>query len=240
MALSPFFAGQRPRDGGRFSALLFPLLGLHFLFLGALGGGDRSHREPLQVAAIWSALIWLPLLFEHWRRFPWRAGSRQWVWAMAFWGLVLAATGVAAGAPGMAERIKYTNTLVGHVHAAVAGLITAWLFLLLEQIAEKRGLAGLGLFADRPAFAAWQLGSLLQVGALLVVGHAEALSPQILWSGADVVRWGYGLRLAGGLSMAAAAWRWLLAAANKAPAVAAEEKTHEALVADLLPAGRLG
>lgn len=242
LALTPFFTGLVPRDRGRFSWLVFSALGLHFLFLALLGGGDHSHREPLQVAALVSALLWLPLLAEHWRRFPWPAASRRWVGAMAGWGLVLAVTGYLAGAPGMAERIKYTNTLVGHVHAAVAGLVTAWLFVLLDRIAERRG-AGAGfrrLFADQPAFVSWQLGSVLQVAALALVGRAEALSPQVLWSGAAVVRSGYGLRLAGGLLMASAAWRWLRAASNSVAAAPAEEISHEILVADLLPGGRLG
>lgn len=242
LALTPFLTGLRPRDGGRFSFFVFAALAGHFVFLALLGGGDHSHREPLQVAALFSSLLWLPLLFEHWRRFAWPARSRRWVWAMAAWGLVLASTGLLAGAPGMAERIKYTNTLVGHVHAAVAGLTTAWLFVLLDQIAERRGLgaAGRSLFADRPAFAAWQLGSVLQVCALSLVGQAEAGSPQILWSGAAVVSWGYGLRFAGGLLMASAAWRWLRAASNSVAAAPAEEVSHEILVADLLPGSRLG
>ncbi len=243
LAASPFFAGLRPRDGGRFTMLVFALFGLHFLFLARLGPGDHTHTEPLQVVALGSSLIWLPLLWEHWRRFQWPAGSHRWVYAMAGWGLVLAGSGLLAGLPGAAERIKFTNFLVGHVHAAAAGLLTAWLFVLLAALGEKRGLEPRQqrLFADGKAFAAWQAGSILSVAALLLVGWAEGRSPEILWSGAPLVTAGYSLRLAGGLLMATATLRWLKALFGRIHR--ADEKAEnplEILAADLLPAGRRG
>ena len=240
LALFPFFAGLRPRDGGRFSFLVFGLFGLHFFFLSRLGPGDHSHREPLQIAALVSALIWLPLLWEHLRRFPWPEKSRLWVYAMGGWGIVLALTGLVAGLPGMAEKIKYTNTLVGHVHAAAAGLVTAWLFALLAVIGEKRGLPAsvARLFGDPVAFLAWQAGSVLHIGALLLVGRAEGAAPEILWSGAAIVNFGYSLRLAGGLLMTLASWRWLRAAFGMASAALVKEVRGEELGSDLLPFGR--
>ena len=244
LALSPYFVGLRPRDGGRFARIVFGVFALHFVFAMLLGPGDHSHREPLQVAALFSSLIWLPLLWEHLRRFPWPASSRLWVLAMAGWALVLAGTGVIAGLPGMAEKIKYTNTLVGHVHAAAAGLVTAWLFVLLDVIAERRDLpaAFRNLFADRPAFFAWQLGSVLHIGALLLVGQAEGTSPQILWSGSAIVSVLYGLRFFGGVLMTLASWRLLRAALYPASlefsGSLAKEGSHEILDPVLLPAGR--
>lgn len=244
LALSPYFVGLRPKDGGRFARLVFGLFALHFVFAGLLGPGDHSHREPLQVVALFSALIWLPFLWEHLRRFPWPATSRLWVLAMGGWALVLAGTGVVAGIPGMAEKIKYTNTLVGHVHAAAAGLVTAWLFVLLDVIAERRGLHPefRRLFADPKAFAGWQLGTFLHIGALLLVGRAEGAAPQILWSGAGIVTFAYGLRLFGGVLMTLASWRLLRAALDpvllRMPEPE-EEARHESLDPALLPAGRL-
>lgn len=240
LALFPYLAGLKARDGGRFARLLFPLFGLHFLFVSWLGPGDHSHREPLQLVALFSALIWLPLLWHHLRLFPWPESSRLWVGAMGGWAIVLAATGVVAGIPGMAERIKYTNTLVGHVHAAAAGLVTAWLFVLLDVVLERRGAAPAlrRLFADRPAFIAWQAGSVLHIGALLLLGQAEGASPQILWSGAPIVAFCYSLRLAGGLLMALASWRYLRAALDPAALSVAEEKEFESLDSHLLPLGR--
>ncbi len=194
LALSPFLAGLKPRDGGRFSALVGAALAPAFGFLALLGAGDHRHSEPLQVAALVTSLLWLPLLAEHWRRFDWPAGSRKWLGAMAAWGAVLAASGLLAGLPGTAEKIKYTNVLVAHVHAAAAGVVTAWLFVVLAALAEKRGLPPRRrrLFADGRAFWSWQAGTALQVGALFVVGWAEGRDPQILWSGAPLVAAGYG------------------------------------------------
>lgn len=242
LALSPFLAGLRPRDGGRFSLLVAAALAGHFLFVGLLGSGDHRQAEPLQQAALWSSLIWLPLLWEHLRRFPWPRSCRPWVLAMGAWGLVLALTGLLAGLPGVAARIKYTNFLVGHVHAAVAGLVTAWLFVLLAVVGRARGLppAALGAFADLPAFIAWQAGSVLHIGALLALGWAEGRSPGLLWSGAPAVAWAYGLRLAGGLAMTFASWRWLRSALLTVHLEPMEEMPHASADPRLLPVGRLG
>lgn len=244
LVLSPFLAGLKPRDGGRFSAVVGAALFLHFGFLALLGPGDHRNDEPLQLAALISALIWLPLVAEHWRRFAWPAGSRPWLGAMAGWGLVLTLSGLLAGLPGTADRIKYTNVLVGHVHAAAAGVVTAWLFVVLATVAEQRGLRRRrrrALFADGPAFWSWQVGCVLQVGALFLVGWAEGANPQILWSGAPLVSAGYAVRLLGGLLMAAAAWRWLAALGGRVAAAEAPSPKEErsAIVAgDLLPSGR--
>ena len=214
LALSPYLCGLLPRDGGRFARRVFAGLGAHFLLLALLsvaGPGDRSNAEPVQIAAMASALIWLPILWRHLRLFPWPAASRLWSLAMAGWSLVLAATGLVAGLPGMAVKIKYTNFLVGHVHAAAAGFLTAWLFVLFEMAARQGGETS-SPAADRKAFFGWQLGCLLQVLALLMVGGAEGAAPEVLWSGAPVVAAGYALRLLGGALMTFSSWRWLRAA----------------------------
>ena len=98
------------------------------------------------------------------------------------------------------------------------------------------------ILLDRPAFFAWQLGSVLHIGALLLVGQAEGTSPQILWSGSAIVSVLYGLRFFGGVLMTLASWRLLRAALYPAslelPGSLAKEGSHEILDPVLLPAGR--
>lgn len=236
LALSPFLAGLRPRDGGHFARRVLAGLAAHFLLVLASGPGDHANGEPLQVAALLSSLIWLPLLWRHLALFPWPRFLRRWVAAMAGWSLVLAATGLLAGLPGMAERIKYTHFLVGHVHAAAAGFLTAWLFVLLGLAAQARGSEGGGPAGDATAFFAWQGGTLLHVASLLVLGWQEGAAAELLWSGAPAVRLLYLLRSAGGVCMLFSSWRWLCAALVPAerPAEVNDVPRH----ARLLSAGR--
>lgn len=240
LALSPFLAGLRPRDGGKLSRWIFGLLAAHVAVAVLLGQGPHSHREPLQIAVLASSLIWLPLLWAHLARFPWPATSRPWVAAMAAWAAVLAATGLVAGLPGGAERVKFTNFLVGHVHAAAAGMVTAWLFVMLDVLARRRAVRPqiLQLFGDRAAFASWQAGTALHIAALLVLGWAEGARPGLLWGGSPLVVVCYSLRLAGGLVMTYAAWRWLATAFAADPAAQPKEIRHATLDPHLLPARR--
>lgn len=205
---TPVLLRMRARDGGRRRWGLAGLLAVHLAALAALGGGDRSHTEPAQWLALGSTAVWLPLLAWATRAERWPAAARGWLSAAAGWGTVTLVTGLIGGWPGMAERWKFTNALVGHVHAAVAGLVTSWLMAMLLVLHDEEELTR--SLAHRAARGLWH-GSLgVHVAALVWLGTLEGGLPGLVASAdaAPAVTSAYLLRLGSGLVMATLSWWW--------------------------------
>lgn len=204
-----------PRAGLRRAALeAFGALALHALLLLGIGSGDRAHREPLQIAAVASLLAWSWLLPRWLRRFRWPAGSRPWLLAFLAWGGALLASAVPMFLPGLLDRIKFTNALVGHAHLAMAGMATGFAALLLTALNRRTRLCG--VLGDRTAFVLWQAGNAVQVAALAAAGALEAADPGIVFRGDPPIALLYALRAAAGAAMLAGAARWLGRAARRA------------------------
>ncbi len=209
--LSPFFAGLTPRDGGRAAARTGLALVLHGVWFALLDHGDRSHHEIVQVLSLASLGVWLPLLADHLRRFPWPPVSRRWLFALGGWGALLLATGVVTFLPGVLERLKFTNALVAHAHVAMAGMVTCFNVLVLLHLLRRSSAAG-DVFADRTSFALWHGGALGLAGSLLVLGLLEGASPGLLFRPGSAAGALYAVRWLGGLAMLIASLRWLGAA----------------------------
>ncbi len=214
IAAVPFAVGMRPDDRGRTAWRTAGILALHFAWFGFLDHGDRSHHEIVQVLSLASLVIWLPLLTRHLRRFPWPAASRGWLAAFCGWAVLLLATGLVAFLPGVLERWKFTNALVAHAHVAMAGLVTCLSVIILNQV--NRGTSLKHLFADRRSFLLWQIGCLILVVSLLVLGSIEGASPRVMFRPGLAVTALYAVRWIGGCMMAAASFHWLGAALESA------------------------
>jgi cytochrome c oxidase cbb3-type subunit 1 len=186
---------------------VFGALVLHGLFFAAVGHGDHSHREPLQIAAVATLLVWAVLLPRWLRCFAWPAGSRPWLLAFLAWGGALLASAVPMFLPGVLDRIKFTNALVGHAHLAMAGMATSFAALLLVVLNQETRLQG--VLGDRTAFVLWNAGNVAQVAALAAVGALEARDPGIVFRGDPAITVLYALRAAAGAVMALAAARWI-------------------------------
>jgi cytochrome c oxidase cbb3-type subunit I len=182
-------------------------LAAHSGFFAAVGSGDHSHREPLQIAAVATLLAWAWLLPRWLRCFGWPAESRPWRLAFLAWGGALLATAVPMFLPGLLDRIKFTNALVGHAHLAMAGMATSFAALLLVVLNRETRLAG--VLGDRSAFVHWHAGNGLQVAALAAAGALEAVDPGILFRGDPWITVLYGVRAIAGAAMAFAAVRWI-------------------------------
>ena len=185
----------------------FGALAAHTLFFAAIGRGDHSHREPLQIAAVATLLVWAWLLPRWFRCFAWPAESRPWLIAFLAWGGALLATAVPMFLPGLLDRIKFTNALVGHAHLAMAGMATSFVALLLVVLNQETPLAG--VLGDRSAFLHWNAGNVIHVAALAAAGALEAVDPGIVFRDDPWITTLYGLRTLAGAAMVLAAIRWI-------------------------------
>ena len=205
----------RTREGQRRAAVLVTgALAVHGAFFAAVGHGDRSHREPLQIAAVATLLVWAWLVPGWLRRFAWPAGSRRWLAAFLAWGGVLLASAVPMFLPGLLDRIKFTNALVGHAHLAMAGMATSFAALLLTVLNEGTRLSG--VLAGRAGWVLWNAGNAVHVAALVAAGALEAADPGVVFRGDASISLLYAVRAAAGVAMFGAAARWTSRAMREA------------------------
>jgi cytochrome c oxidase cbb3-type subunit 1 len=174
-----------------------------------LDHGDHSHHETVQIAALASLVIWVPVLVRHLRKFSWPEGSRMWLIAFAAWALFLLVSGLFTFMPGILDRWKFTNALVAHSHIAMAGMISSFNMIVLTVL--SRGTIAEGVFEAVLPFGLWQSGDIIQSAALLTAGTLESAHPDWLFTGHVAMRALYAARLAGGVLMLAASAYWLYA-----------------------------
>ncbi len=167
----------------------------------AIDHGNTSHHEGAQIVGLGVLLLWVPLLIWWWKNHTWSEGAKCWLGAaLAWWGL-LVVTGWITFLPGVSERLKFTNALVGHAHLAMAGLVTSVNGMILNQLDPTRPM--------RRGFALWQGAVLVHVVVLSLMGwwerdHAEAFFNGVAW-----VQVGYTIRWAAGIAMAVASVQML-------------------------------
>lgn len=204
---TPAIVPVPPLSGaGKTARGVFLALGAHCAFFAFVGLGEQTHREPLQIAAVASLLVWAWLLPRWLGCFGWPAGSRPWLAAFLAWGGALLASAVPMFLPGLLDRIKFTNALVGHAHLAMAGMATSFAALLLTVLNRETALSP--VLADRAAFVLWHAGNAAHVAALAGAGALEAADPGIAFRGDRSITVLYALRAAAGVAMLLAAVRW--------------------------------
>lgn len=179
-------------------------LAAHTAFWARLDSGDRSSDLP-QAALLATLAIWIVLLPWELRRFAWPPAARRWLAAMAFWGSLLAVTGVAQFLPLPLAQVKFTHALVAHAHLAMAGFASSYAALLLRLGATPAG-AALG---EAPAYWLWQLGLAGHLAALFAIGAGEGSDPAFVLRGDATLTALLAVRWLAGLAMLAAALRWL-------------------------------
>lgn len=207
LVAAPALSGLHRREDRRATAIVGALLAAHAAAGLAIGPGDATHRDPAQIAAVVSVVPWAWIVPRYLARFRWPEGARPWRTACLAWGFALVATGVGAFFPGILDRVKFTNALVGHAHAAMAGLATSFGALALATLNAHGRLHA--VLSDRRAFVLWNAGCAVHVAALMAVGALEAADPGVLFRPSAAVSAGYVVRAAAGVAMAAAAGIWL-------------------------------
>ena len=154
---------------------------------------------PWAMAALWSILA----AHTWWRR----AEAKRW-WGAAFgWWAALVASGIWTFLPGISERLKYTNAMVGHAHLAMAGLVTS---ANMAVLIELRGVG-----ATR-GYWFWQAACALHVAVLVALGFVETGHTADLYLGTPWTQAIYAVRLGtGAVMLLVAVWWWRDAGGEK-------------------------
>jgi cytochrome c oxidase cbb3-type subunit 1 len=178
--------------------------------------GDISHHVPSQYLSLASLLVWLPLIPAYYAAFEWHAATRRWRIAMFWWWGGLVVSGWVLFLPGILDRIKFTDVLVGHSLTAVAGFLTALLvFVMIQLIGEKDA----WIFNRTLSFHAWNMGVLAYLVIITIAGWIEGGNPAftiVPGAARDIL---YFVRLLTGIAMLAGSSEWLVAA-SRLPALA--------------------
>jgi cytochrome c oxidase cbb3-type subunit 1 len=170
LLILPYGCGRRRHRGNEFIIASWFLFAFEIALSLSLGRGNASHRLPAQFLGLGSLLPWIFLMPAFYRSFDWPANSRLWLYAMLFWWGLLLASAWTIFLPGLLDRFKFTDGLVGHSHMAMAGFISSMnIFVLVVLLGEQRG-----VFASRWAFAAWQAGTLGYVLIMFWAGWLES------------------------------------------------------------------
>jgi cytochrome c oxidase cbb3-type subunit 1 len=225
--LVPVAAGLHRRTAARAIVRPVILLAAHLAWFLALDHGDHSNREPIQIAAVASLLVWFPVLRRYLRGFAWPGAGRRWMVALGAWSAALLATAIPTFLPGVLERWKFTNALVGHAHLAMAGFVSTLLVVLL--IALNRDTPLRAAFGAPIPFVLWHAGGVLNVASMLVLGALEGARPGLVFRGPPVVGALYALRWVAGAAMLLSSMLWAREGfrAVRVPATSAGEAGEE-------------
>lgn len=220
MWITPFLLDLEHRVTARRVYSYVIIQALHYVLFAAIGHGDRSHHEVAQIVALASLVAWIPLLVMHFRRFNWPESARPWLWSFAVWGAFLVVTANIMFAPGLLEQWKFTNFLVGHTHAAMAGMLSSFNLLVLVSLNRENRIGH--ALGQRSLFWSWNTGTLLHVVALKLLGILEGRHPEWLYMRGNVTDAAYAVRLFAGLLMFGVSMLWLLQVLESS-----EESSHE-------------
>ncbi len=205
----PHLLGKHRHRRWLSTAWCAPILLMHTLFFAVMSHHDASGREPLQVLAVASVIIWLPLLVWHFRRFSLPRAERPWLLAFGGWAVWLVLSSIVEFHPAFLVDVKFTNALAGHSHAAMGGMLSSLNMVIL--LALNRGRES-SLRVTRLSFWLWQTGLAVQVVGLTWLGLVEGEHPGVLFSANSGVTAVYTLRLMAGVLMFGASWSWLRSA----------------------------
>jgi cytochrome c oxidase cbb3-type subunit 1 len=200
--LIPWLLRLRVASGGWSRRWFVAVLALELSLFAGIGHGDASHHRPDQIIGLGSLLIWLPVAWAYARRFIWSPVSHRWLAAAFVWWCFLVVTGWLTFLPGISERVKFTNFLVGHSHLAMAGLVTSLHVALLLNLGPVRA-------PSARSFWLWQVGCAVHVAVLFWLGWSEGVTPGLLYLRGGFADACYGLRWLAGIAMFAASVSWL-------------------------------
>jgi len=175
-----------------------------------LGRADVSHHRPIQYISLGSLLVWLPLTQAYYSAFEWHANTRRWRLAFLCWWSVLVPTGWCLFLPGVLDRFKFTDGLVGHSLLAMAGFASSILIFVMVQLLGEDG----WIFNGTWSFYVWQGSVLAYVLLMFAAGWREGTDPAFSMVPGVVRNSVYTLRLLLGILLFAASTDWLIDASR--------------------------
>lgn len=169
-----------------------------------LGRADVSHHKPTQWISLGSLLVWLPLMPMYYNQFYWHANTRLWRIAFLSWWCVLVPTGWMLFLPGVLDRFKFTDGLVGHSLLAMAGFVSSLLIFVLVQLMKEDG----WIFTRRRSFYVWQASAAVYVAIMFYAGWREGSNPAFAFAPGTTRDVLYTIRMVLGLLLFAASLDW--------------------------------
>jgi cytochrome c oxidase cbb3-type subunit 1 len=224
LLILPFGITRRVPERNRILAWAWSILIAEACLCALLSRADVSHHRPAQFLALGSMLAWLPIMPMYYRAFAWNSETRLWRTAMLWWWGGLVVSGWIFFLPGVLDRIKFTDALVGHSLAAVAGFLAALLVFMMVQLL---GDSDAWILNRRWSFHLWNWGVFAYVVVMTIAGWMEASDPAFTIVPGAARNVLYILRLITGLMMLAASIEWLIAS-FELPAFAQRPTTQEA------------
>jgi cytochrome c oxidase cbb3-type subunit 1 len=204
----PFGVARRKRGSRRVVLAAWGVLLLEAALCFLLGRAEVGHSAPAQYLSLGSVLVWIAIVPAYYNQFEWNPATRRWRTAFLAWWGGLVITGWLMFLPGVLDRLKFTDALVGHSLVAVAGFLSAYILFILVHILGERD----AWILNRTwSFYAWNLGVLAYVLVIMPAGWIEGADPAFTiapWLMRNVI---YALRLLTGISMLAASSEWLAA-----------------------------
>lgn len=205
LLLLPYGLTRRKPAGRRWIIASWFLLAVEGLLCGGLGRADVSHHRPVQFLSLASLLAWVPLVPAYFNAFDWPRNTRPWRIATLAWWAFLVPAGWAFFLPGILDRLKFTDGLVGHSILAMAGFVSSLLILILGVLLGEKAEA----FNSRWAFASWHGATLAYVVLFFFAGWWEGADPAFTIVPGPARNILYLVRLVLGIAMTAASAEWL-------------------------------
>ncbi len=204
--LLPYGLTHRKETGRKWIVTAWIIFTIEALACLALGRHDVSHHRPVQFISLGSLLVWVPLVPAYFCAFEWPTHTRRWRQAVMVWWALLVPTGWALFLPGILDRLKFTDGLVGHSIMAMAGFVSSLLILILAVLLGEDG----NVFNSRWAFVAWHGATLVYVALFLLAGWREGINPAFTIAPGFTRNVVYIARLVLGFAMTAASAQWLI------------------------------
>jgi cytochrome c oxidase cbb3-type subunit 1 len=232
--LLPYGLTRRKPSGGKWLITAWIIFTIEALLCLSLGRQDVSHHRPVQFISLGSLLVWVPLLHACFSAFEWPRNTRLWRQAVMAWWALLVPTGWAFFLPGILDRLKFTDGLVGHSIMAMAGFASSLLILILGVLLDQDA----EIFNSRWAFTAWHGSTLAYVVLFLIAGWREGADPTFTIVPGTTRNILYAVRLLLGLAMTAASAHWLMRLTERmrrrtAPLVAQPVARHVSTVSEV-------
>jgi cytochrome c oxidase cbb3-type subunit 1 len=204
----PFGVARRRPGLRRTGAVAWIVFCIEAALCAILNRGDVSHHLPAQYLSLASVLVWIALVPAYYAQFEWTPATRRWRTAFMAWWTGLVVTGFILFLPGVLDRVKFTDVLVGHSLVAVAGFLSAYILFILVQLLGERD----AWILNRTwSFHAWNLGVLAYVLVIMYAGWIEGTDPAFTIAPGAARNTLYVIRLLTGVSMLAGSVEWFIA-----------------------------